>query len=115
MVQGLDHPDLNHAVEEVVAGDDDVVARIAPAQLVEELVVVGEEIFDDGHTSLVLELGHRLFVDVGRPVVEDDLPLRAGQARGQAEREAGSTGGGTHGGKKAPTVEGRGSGGAHLL
>ena len=89
VIEGLEHPGHDHALDVVVGRDDHVVSRVAFLQLGEELVIVREEVHLDLDPGRRLEVVEGGLADVGVPVVEVELrllgrpadPRRDGEAR----------------------------------
>ena len=95
MVERLEQVGLDHALDELAARNDDVVAGVAGAQLGEQLVVGREQAHIDVDAARVLEVLERRLADIGVPVVEVELLLLLGrQGAAGLAREADADRGG---------------------
>ena len=102
MVQGEEHFGGAHAVDEVVGGDDDIVAGVAFAHFGEEFGVVAEEVHFDLNAGFGFEVGEGGFADVGVPVVEVQQRLLGGEgAVREGQADSGDSGGADGGEERA--------------
>jgi hypothetical protein len=93
VIERQQHVGRDHALDEVVGREDDVVAGIALAQLGEQLLVAREQVVAHGDAGGVGEVVERVLADVCVPIVDVDLTAlrhartaERGQGGGDAER-----------------------------